>query len=509
MKAVLIGVDIGTQGVKGLACSAKGAMLGSGFRPSQLHRPDANTVEEDPEFQFASALAVIKDCVRRAKIAPSSVAGVAFVGQMAGVIGVGADGRHVTPYDSWLDSRCAPQIRRMQQDANAEVLEKTGCAPSFNHGPKILRWKTQFPHVYRRISSFVQPGAYVAMRCCGLDACEAFIDTTYLHFSGFADTQHARWDASLCDKFDVDRAMLPRIVRPHEKIGVLTEEAARHCGLAPGTPVVAGCGDTAASFLACGATRQGICVDVAGTASVFAGTTQTFQPDRRHGTLGCSHAATPGLWHVYAYINGGGMNLEWFRREIANHGRTRGRGLLTLDDLNALAGQVGLDPALPLFVPHLGGRVCPSQPGLRGTWAGLNWSHGIGALYRSVLEGVALEYRLYAEILRELYPGLPLREVRVTGGGEKSVLWNQIKADALGVPVVQVASAGAPMGAALIAGFGAGLFTDLGKAAEAWIEKGARTRPQRKHHAFYTARFHRYRALLESMLALNTTVSEK
>ena len=79
-----------------------------------------------------------------------------------------------------------------------------------------------------------------------------------------------------------------------------------------------GCGDTAASFLSCGATRAGICVDVAGTASVFATTTKTFQADMSEKTLGCGQSATPGLWHPYAYINGGGLNLEWFRKEIAS-----------------------------------------------------------------------------------------------------------------------------------------------------------------------------------------------
>ncbi len=509
MDTVLIGVDIGTQGVKGLACAPDGTILGSAFRPSKLHRPDAATVEEDPEFQFASACAVIKDCMRQAKAAPGAVAGIAFDGQMAGVIGVGADGRAVTPYDSWLDTRCAPQIRAMQQAAGDEVMQKTGCAPSFNHGPKILRWKQRFPKVYRQIRSFVQPGGYVAMRCCGLAGAEAFIDTTYLHFSGYADTSRAVWDAGLCDVFGVDIAKLPRIVRPHERIGALTPEAARRCGLAAGTPVVAGCGDTAASFLACGATREGVCVDVAGTASVFASTTTSFQPDRAHGTLACGHAATPGLWHPYAYVNGGGMNLEWFRREIANGGRERGRGLMTFDDLNGLAARITPDPGLPLFVPHLGGRVCPSQPALRGVWAGLGWDHGIGALYRAVLEGVALEYRLYAEILAGLYPGMPLREVRVTGGGEKSAVWNQIKADTLGTPVVQVTSGGAPAGAALVAGLGVGLFKDLGKAAKTWVAKGTRTAPDRGRRAYYAERFRRYHALLDAMLALDTAHNEK
>ena len=161
------------------------------------------------------------------------------------------------------------------------------------------------------------------MRLCELDASQAFIDKSYLHFSGFADNVRARWDERLCRKFDIPPSKLPRIVDSHTVIGELVPRMARRCGLAPGVPVIAGCGDTAASFLACGATREGVCVDVAGTASVFAATTRQFKADTTHRILGWGQSATPGLWHPYAYINGGGMNLEWFAGELTQLGKAR------------------------------------------------------------------------------------------------------------------------------------------------------------------------------------------
>ena len=103
----------------------------------------------------------------------------------------------------------------------------------------------------------MQPGGYVAMRLCGLDASQAFIDTSYLHFSGFADNERSRWSAALCAKFGLSMEKLPRIVRPAERAGSLTGAMAEACGLRAGTPVMAGCGDTAAAFLACGATERG------------------------------------------------------------------------------------------------------------------------------------------------------------------------------------------------------------------------------------------------------------
>jgi len=299
---------------------------------------------------------------------------------MAGILGIGDDGRHVTPYDSWLDTRCSGEIARMKCEAGEEIIRKTGGPPSFNHGPKILWWKHQHPEVYRRIAAFVQPGAYAAMRLCALPAAEAFLDTSYLHFSGFADNVGSRWDADLCRTFGVAVAKLPRIVEPQTVVGGVAGPAASRCGLKAGTPVVAGCGDTAASFLACGATREGICVDVAGTASVFAATTRLFRADVEQGLLGWGRSATPGLWHPYAYINGGGMNVEWFAAEIA---AASPRSAGVVDRLNRKAAKIAVSAEDPFFLPHLGGRVTPSRPKLRGCWAGLTWSHSAAHLYRA------------------------------------------------------------------------------------------------------------------------------
>jgi xylulokinase len=317
MKA-FAGVDIGTQGTKAALFDEQGALLSTAFCKSALKQPMAGVVEEDPERQLRTVCKTLHDCVkgvsRPGRAGAPEVEAIAISGQMAGVLGVGADGRAVTHYDSWLDTRCAPYIQRMEEEAGEQVLALTGGPASFNHGPKVLWWMHERPRVFKAIQAFVQPAGYAAMRLCGLSAERAFIDTTYLHFSGFADNRASRWEGSLCRTFRLSPAKLPTIVQPSEVVGEVTPRMARQCGVRPGVPVVAGCGDSAACFLASGATREGVCVDVAGTASVFASVTRSFRPDRSHKILACGQAATSGLWHPYAYINGGGMNLEWFRQ---------------------------------------------------------------------------------------------------------------------------------------------------------------------------------------------------
>src|SRR5690606_27411707 len=183
------------------------------------------------------------------------VAALAVSGQMAGIVGVDRAGKHATYYDSWLDTLCSPYINRMMAEAGDEIAEKTGSYPSYNHGPKILWWMNEHPEVYKQVASFVQPAAYLAMRLCGLTGSQAFIDRTYLHFSGFSDNMANEWCGDLCERFGVDSGKLPQIVEPDTVVGYLTDAMAGRCGLLGGIPVVAGCGDTIACFLSAGATR--------------------------------------------------------------------------------------------------------------------------------------------------------------------------------------------------------------------------------------------------------------
>ena len=125
------------------------------------------------------------------------------------------------------------------------------------------------------------------------------------------------------------------------------------------------------------------------------------------------------------------MNLEWFRREFG------GGADVSFETLNVLAEAATISEESPMFVPHLGGRVSPGWPTLRGSWAGLTWDHTRGDLFRAVLESVALEYAIYQRALRRLLPDAAFTELRITGGGERSAVWNQIKADGLQMPIVQ------------------------------------------------------------------------
>jgi xylulokinase len=429
-----------------------------------IYYPRPGVVEQENDDFYQSAAQTVRNCIQASGIDPRQVAAIAFDSQMAGIGSVDEDYRPATRFDSWLDMRCKPYIESMDRLAGDRVVRLTGCPPTCDHGPKMLWWQNESPEAFRRVAKFVTPAAYVAGRMAGLRGEEAFMDYTFIHFSGFSDAARGEWSDELVDVFGMDREKLPRIVQPWEVIGEVTPEAARDFGLHAGTPIAAGAGDTAANALGAGIVQPGMIFDAAGTAAVLAGCTDRFVADTRHRALLTMRSVIPGLWNPLAYIAGGGIALRWFRDQFYN--RSRGQPLPAGEDLygemTRLAAQAPAGSDGLLFSPHLGGRVCPSSPDMRGAWMGISWNHTQAHFFRSVLESVAYEYAYYLRILFDLLPGLQLTQARVVGGGARSPLWNQIKADVLGVPYQRLCGDEfGTWGCALIAGKAAGMFDDL------------------------------------------------
>ncbi len=404
--------------------------------------------------------------------------------------------------------RCQPYIEWIERQAGDRVTRLTGCPPTCDHGPKMLWWKHERPAEYVRIASFVTPAGYVAGRVAGLRGDQAFIDHTFIHFSGFSDARSGKWSQELCDVLGMDRGKLPEIVEPWRVIGEFSEQAGRDFYLPQGTPVAAGCGDTAASALGAGIVRPGMLFDVAGTAAVLAGCTDRFVADEKHHALLTMSSVIPGLWHPLAYIAGGGLALRWYRDQFFN--TQRGQPLSLENDLydeicalaeSAPAGSDGL-----FFSPHLGGRICPAAPEMRGAWVGFSWGHSQAHFSRALLESVALEYAYYLKILKEYLPDLRLLEARVIGGGGRSPVWNRIKASVLGVPYRRLTGEFGARGAALVAGKAVGIYDDLAETAEAQaLPEGDVVMPDSAEQAVYKELIEKYIWMQEDLKGIQST----
>ncbi len=481
LKKYLIGIDIGTQGTKTALFTTDGKIVAESFQASQLISPAPGIVEQDPDEIYFSVINTIREVVEKSGVSGKGILAIGLDGQMAGIMGIDENWNAVTYYDSWLDNRCEKYIHLIKQEAEQRVMEITGCPVTYAHGPKILWWKNERTNIYEKIKKFILPTTYVAGRLTGLKASKAYIDYTHLHFSGFGDVYRKEWSEELISHFNIDREKLPEIVEPWKVIGYLTEESADRCKLLSGIPVVAGCGDQAATSLGAGVTRKGIIFDVAGTASVFSCCVDDFNPDISHKTLVYARSVIPDLWTPLAYINGGGLCIKWFRDHL-----TGKREIASYDDLQKEAFNIEPGCQGLIFIPHFGGRVCPNNPYVRGSWIGLNWSHERGHMYRAILEGIAYEYKYYLDVLKRLVEDVSFSEVRAIGGGAKSQLFNSIKADVLGIPYIPLNRENtATLGSAVVAGYGIGVYENMESIIDRIVKPQDVIKPNLDNHSKY------------------------
>ena len=480
MGTYIIGIDIGTQGTKAALFNEDMELILTSFEESRLISPAPGTVWQEPDDICGSCANTIKELLEKSGVSGADIASIGIDGQMAGIMGIDASGKASTYYDSWLDMRCGKYMEQMQQRAGKRVIALSGGPVTYIHGPKILWWKNERPEAYAKTAKFVTPQAYAVGRMTGLNADGAYFDYTHLHFSCFADNENKRWSQELLDTFEVGIDKMPRIVSPFEVVGKTTREFAALSGVAEGVPVVAGCGDTAASTFGSGMFWRDMVLDCAGTASVLCSVVDRYVPDTAFETLTMMRSPVDGLFLPLAYINGGGMCVRWFRDTLT------GNPPVSYDQLQMEAEKVPPGSEGITFIPHFSGRVLPNNPHLKGSYLGLDFKHTRGHMYRAVLEAVAYEYRYYLSVLRQLYPDDAFNDMITVGGGAKSSLFNQIKADVLGVTVTTFEMGEtALLGSAVVAGYGVGILSDYKKPIERVMQRQAEFRADIHKHATY------------------------
>jgi xylulokinase len=507
MTATVIGLDLGTSSYKAAAFDADGRMVAIAAATPTSTSPRPGWSEQEPADLVSIAVLALRRLVA-AGVDPATVQGIGLTGQLGGIVLVDDAGEAIGQHEIWLDNRCQPYREALLRAHGREVLAKNGIHPYL--GPR-LRWRaSERPDEYARAAKAMQCWPFVGATLAGLAPDQAYNDATSIGIFGVADAQAGAWLDDLCKLAGVDPAHLPRIVQPDEIVGSLTAEWAAATGLREGTPIVAGVGDGIAGWLGCGAVTPGVAVDTVGSSDHFAIATPRFAPDPDEQVLTTFRSAVPGLWHVFGFTAGSGLSHQWFLREFC-HGLGEPADIApgTWDAMEAAAATIPPGSEQLVFIPHLEGRFCPDQPNVRGTWLGFTWRHSRPHFYRSILESIACEYAHYLAAARRLGVGGDLREVRVVGGGAASALWNQIKADVLGVDYLQLTPANYTCrGAAICAGVATGLYPELAGAATRDIEVVRRFTPDAKAHERYETYAAHYRSLLDELApAFDRTVT--
>jgi xylulokinase len=459
--ARLIGIDVGTSSLKGLAIDEHGELLGEAERSYPFATPRPGWAEQDPELWWQAAQAVLED------LDGAHADAIGLSGQMHGLVALGADDRPLRPAILWNDGRSQRECELIEERVGiARLLELSGnrALAGFT-APKLLWLAEHEPDVHARIRCVLLPKDYVRLRLTGEHATDVSDASGTLLF----DVAARAWSSELAQALEVDEAWLAPAL----------ESPAPSGATAAGVPVAAGAGDQAAGALGVGV------IDQRGPASIVLGTSGvTFAARERYTSTadGSLHAfchAVPGVWHLMGVMLSAAGSLSWLHGVL---GAGSDYDALLAEAASWESGVEGL-----LFAPYLAGERTPyANPLARAAFTGLGLRHDRGALVRAVLEGVAFGLADCFELVRAA-GGAPTR-ARVSGGGSRGELWLEILAAVLDLPLERtLQDAGAAYGAALLGGVAAGVFNDAQEAVEACVRTTTTIEPDPELVARYAA----------------------
>jgi xylulokinase len=454
----LLGIDIGTTSTIGILIDTDGATLATATRPSELVSPHANWAEEDPRQWWGNTCEIIAELLTKAGVSAAEVAGLGVTGMVPAVVLLDRDGGVLRRSMQQNDARATEEIdafrRRMDP---ARFFDLTGGSINQQVVAPKLRWVARHePEVFRNIDTVFGSYDYITYRLTGVRS----IEHNWALESGLMSFAERRFTPELVEPAGIDLARLPPIRRSHEVIGTVTRQAAEATGLAPGTPVIAGCADHVASAYVAGAARDGDLVLKFGGAGDILLSTATAVTDPR---LFIDYHVIPGLYFSNGCTAAAGSLLNWIVRHLASGERENAAkaGLSVHAWLDRMADEVAPGSEGVVLLPYVLGEKTPlHDPYARGTLVGLGLHHNLGHIWRAALEGVIFGFRHHVEVFRER--GLPVTRVFACDGGAASDLWLQIAADAIGRPVQRIERhPGSSLGAAYVAGYGAGIFKTL------------------------------------------------
>lgn len=497
--SIFLGIDIGTSGTKTLAVDERGRVRGHATAEYPLYHPRPLWSEQDPEDWWQATVRTVRAALRQAKVKAAQVRAIGLSGQMHGSVFLDRNDRVLRRAILWNDQRTAAECDEIERRAGGrEQLIRWVANPALTGftAPKILWLRAHEPRLFERTRKVLLPKDEIRRRLTGEYATEVSDASGTL----LLDVAGRQWSRPLLSALELDADLLPTCYESEEVTGRLTGDAARLLGLSTDCLVVGGAGDCAAGAVGNGIVNAGTLSTSIGTSGVMFVHSDQMKVDP-HGRLHTFCHAVRDRWHMMGVNLSSGACLQWFRNQLcaADVAAARRSKADVYEQLTAEAAQVAPGSEGLLFLPYLAGERTPhADPAARGAFVGLTLAHTRGHLVRAILEGVTYALRDSLEIIREL--GVPVREIRASGGGSRSPFWRQLQADVFGQKVVHLAAEEGPAyGAALLAAVGAGAFANVPEACKATIRIVGQTAPQRRAQQYHDAAFPVYQGLYRSL----------
>jgi xylulokinase len=484
-----LGIDTSTTSSKALLIDEKGEVIAVASSPHTLQTPKPLWAEQNPLEWWEAVSVSIKSVLEKAGLGGERIAAVGLTGQMHGLILLDEAGNVLRPAILWNDQRTQSQCDEIHQRIGKDkFIQITGnVALTGFTAPKILWVKENEPEVYAKVKHVLLPKDYIRYKLTGKYAMDKADGAGTVLF----DLKSRDWSDEVLSTLEIDPAWMPRTFEGPEFTGHVTKEAASITGLKVGTPVAAGGGDQAAQAVGVGAVEPGIVGLTVGTSGVIFATTPSALVESK-GRLHAFCHAVPGMWHFMGVMLSAAGSLQWYRDTLAPN--------ISFDELlkeaeAAPEGSEGLQ-----FLPYLSGERTPyPDPLARGAFIGMTLRHNRAHMTRSVLEGVSFGLKDSFTLIQTAGLG-KITQVRASGGGTKGALWRQILASVLEAELVTVnTTEGAAYGAALLAGVGAGTWSDVGSACKACVKITGSTLPDLSHFDVYRKSYSLYQELYPAL----------
>ena len=498
MPDYLLGIDVGSTGSKAVLVEPDGIVAASTSTSYPMSTPHPLWVEQNPEDWWKATVESIQFVLDDAGAAPGEMAGLGLTGQMHGLVLLGKEGEVLRPCIMWNDQRTARQCEAITEKVGRdEVLRLTGnpVLPGFT-APKIAWVRENEPDVYDRAAHVLLPKDYLRYRLTG-----SFLsEVSDASGTSLFNVGERRWSDEMLKALGIPRSWMPEVTESPEVSAQVHAEAARQTNLPEGLPVVGGASDQTAQPIGSGIYREGLVSVTMGTSGVVFAASDTYRVEPE-GRLHAFCHAVPGKWHLMGVMLSAAGSFRWYRDALGEAERRQAEEtnrevyeLLTEAAADVTAGSDGL-----LFLPYLSGERTPHpDPDARGVFFGLSLRHRKAHMTRAVLEGVAFGLLDSMELIRE--QGLDADEIRVSGGGARSVLWQQILADVFDAELTLAGSLeGAAYGAALLAGVGAGVYADVPAACKAVQPDDPRRVQPGPNAPIYADFYERYQALYPAL----------
>ena len=458
----LLGIDVGTGGTRALVIDEQGRVIAAATEDHRAFAsPQIGWAEQDPCDWWRACGVAVRKALAKGQLRGDQIACVGLSGQMHGAVLLDEQARVVRPALIWCDVRTEKQSRDLTARISAERLIQLTCNPALTNFTltKCLWVRENEPANWDRVRSLMLPKDYVRFELTG----ERATDVADASGTLLLDVANRRWSKEMLELVQMSESLPPSLYESPEICGQISVAGAAATGLQRGTPVVAGAGDQAAGAIGMGVVSPGTVSATIGTSGVVFAATDRPALDHR-GRLHTFCHAVPGRWMVMGVTQAAGLSLRWFRDQLGAGDRLESYESLTAEAAKAPPGCDGL-----LWAPYLMGERTPFlDPEARGMLVGLTASHTRAHVIRAIMEGVAFSLRDTFTILKEME--VPVKTIRLGGGGAKSALWRQIQADIYGQPVETVeAEEGAAYGAAILAGVGVKAWPSVDAACNAVV----------------------------------------